>query len=130
MRLEFAVAFAASMLLLSGCLAKPLSAGGAGVALVEGAPVGCERLGEVVGRSGGGMRGDLTSPHDLDLGARNDLRNRAARLGADTVEVVRLEGIVTHSFAGNGRPSAVQATGVAWRCGGRHALVSGTRRAF
>ena len=81
-------------------------------------PEGCQRLGDVVGRSAGGMRGDMSSRHDLDLGARNDLRNRAARLGPDTVELVRLDGIVTHSFAGHARPSAVEAVGVAWR-GGR-----------
>lgn len=126
MRLVLAVAAVSSALLLSGCLAKSLSSAGAGVTLVQSAPAGCERIGEVVGRSGGGMRGDLTSPHDLDLGARNDLRNRAARMGADTVQVLRLDGIVTHSFAGHGRPSVVEATGVAWRCGPRRTAVGGS----
>jgi len=36
--------------------------------------------------------------------------------GADTVQTVGREGIVTHSFAGHARPSQVRHTGVAWRC--------------
>jgi hypothetical protein len=118
MRLPIVIALAASALLLTGCLAKPLSAAGAGVAVVPRAPAGCERLGDVVGRWGGGMRGDVSSIHDLELGARNDLRHRAAQLGADTVQEVRRDDIVTHSFAGHGRPSVVEISGVAWRCRG------------
>jgi len=109
---------AGSALLLAGCMARSLSPAGGRVAVVPEAPPGCERLGDLVGLSHGGMRGDMSSPHDLELGARNDLRNRAARIGADTVQMTGREGIVTHGFAGHARPSQVRHTGVAWRCRG------------
>lgn len=116
MRLRTVLVSAGSALLLFGCMAKALSPAGGRVALVGEVPAGCTRLGEVVGLSPGGMRGDMSSPHDLELGARNDLRNRAAALGADTVQTTAREGIVTHSFAGHARPSQVRQTGVAFRC--------------
>lgn len=117
--MRFPIGFASAGLaaLMAGCMATPLSPAGARVALVGAAPTGCTRLGEVVGLSRGGIRGDASSPHDLELGARNDLLNRAAMLGADTVQATGREGIVTHSFAGHARPSQVRHTGVAWRCG-------------
>lgn len=118
MRLRTVFACAGSALLVAGCMAKSLSPAGAAVSVVSQAPAGCERLGELVGLSPGGMRGDMSSPHDLELGARNDLRNRAALMGADTVQMLGREGIVTHSFAGHARASQVRHTGVAWRCRG------------
>lgn len=117
MRRRTVLTSAGGALLVAGCMATPLSPAGARVALVGAAPAGCTRLGEVVGLSRGGMRGDASSRHDLELGARNDLLNRAAALGADTVQTTGREGIVTHSFAGHARPSQVRHTGVAWRCG-------------
>lgn len=121
MRLRIALACAGSALLLAGCMARTLSPAGAQVVVVPQAPVGCQRMGELVGLSHGGMRGDATSAPDHELGARNDLRNQAALLGADTVQMTGREGIVTHSFAGHARPSQVRHTGVAWRCTGQQA---------
>jgi hypothetical protein len=118
MRIRIVFAGIGSALALAGCMAKSLSPAGSQVAVVSEAPAGCERLGELAGLSPGGMRGDMSSPHDLELGARNDLRNRAALMGADTVQTLGREGIVTHSFAGHARPSQVRHTGVAWRCRG------------
>jgi len=105
--------------LLAGCLAKSLSSGGAQVITVSRAPHGCERLGDVEGRSGGWIRGDVTSRQDLELGARNTLRNDAAKLGADTVQIVHREGVTTQTFAGTGDVNQVRYSGVAWRCGRR-----------
>lgn len=116
LRTVFACAGAALALLLAGCMAKSLSTEGGRVTVVDAAPEGCTRIGDLVGLSHGGMRGDMSSPHDLELGARNDLRNQAARMGADTIQTTGSEGIVTHSFAGHARASQVRHTGVAWRC--------------
>lgn len=110
---------AAALLLLSGCLAKTLSDAGAEVRTTTLAPRGCERVGDVEGLSGGMLRGEVSSPRDLDMGARNELRNRAAELGADTVHIVRREGVTPQTFAGHDSPSQVRYTGVAWRCGSR-----------
>jgi hypothetical protein len=119
MKLRIAFLCAGGALALAGCLAKGLSDAGAGVTTTRQAPRGCARLGEVVGSSGSALRGDLSSPHDLDLGARNDLRNRAAALGADTVQMVRREGVTPQTFAGQSAPTQVRYTGIAWRCAGR-----------
>jgi hypothetical protein len=119
MRFRFVVLGAGSALLLTGCLAKSLSAAGAEVVTTSQAPRSCERIGDVAGSSGGALRGDMSSVRDLELGARNDLRNRAAELGADTVQIVRREGVTPQTFAGHASTSQVRYTGVAWRCGRR-----------
>lgn len=110
-------AVAAAALLLAGCVAKRLSSAGAEVRTVSQPPGRCQRLGEVSGRSGGWVSGDVTSPRDLELGARNDLRNAAARLGADTVQILRREGTSGQTFSGHAAPNVVVYRGVAWRCG-------------
>jgi len=119
MRLRIAVLCTGSALLLAGCMVKSLSEAGADVTTVSQTPRGCERLGDVVGSTGGPLRGEVSSARDLDLGARNDLRNRAAELGADTVQIVRREGVSPQTFAGNSAPSQVRYTGIAWRCARR-----------
>lgn len=118
MRHRTILACAGSALVLSACMAKSLSPDGGRVTVVAEAPADCARLGELVGLSHGGMRGDMSSVHDLEVGARNDLRNQAARIGADTVQLLDSEGVVTHGFAGHARPSQVRHAGVAWHCGG------------
>jgi hypothetical protein len=110
---------ACAALLLSGCVAKSLSNAGSEVITVSQAPRGCERLGDVAGASGGWITGDVTSQRDLDMGARNDLRNAAAKLGADTVQIIRREGVSDRTFAGTSQPNRVHYSGVAWRCGRR-----------
>lgn len=99
------------------CTPKALSDQGEQVLMTHHEPAGCQRLGEVEGSQGGALSGDMTSRKDLDQGARNDLRNRAARLGADTVQIVRREGITPQTFAGSGEAHAVAYRGIAWRCG-------------
>jgi hypothetical protein len=110
---------AGAALLLAGCVAKSLSSEGAEVTMTSKPPRGCERLGDVTGRSGGWLTGDVTSQKDLDAGARNELRNAAAKLGADTVQIVRREGTTAQTFAGHGEPNQVHYSGVAWRCAHR-----------
>lgn len=121
MRIHIAFLCAVAALGPTGCMAKRLSDGGATVTTVSRAPHRCERLGDVAGRSGGMLVGDMTSVRDLDLGARNDLRNRAAKLGADTVQIVHREGVTPDTFAGQSALNEVRFTGVAWRCGNRSA---------
>jgi len=114
--LSLRAGLACAALLLAGCMAKTLSNAGSEVTTLSRAPRGCERLGDVAGASGGWVTGDMTSQRDLDLGARNDLRNAAAKLGADTVQIVRREGASERSFAGTSQPNRVHYSGIAWRC--------------
>ena len=44
-------------------------------------------LGEVVGSQGNVFSGDFTTNENLMLGARNDLRNKAAAMGANVVQI-------------------------------------------
>jgi hypothetical protein len=114
-----AIRTAALALLLASvpACAPTLLPGGAGhVTIVERAPRGCQRLGEVEGGAGGWLTGDFTSSEDLETSARNRLRKRAHALGADTVQIVHREGITAQSFAGASEPRRIRYRGVAWRC--------------
>lgn len=86
---------------LSGCASAVISDQGNKVRLVTTSPAGCEYLGEV----SGDFRGSKTGGFVLDTSefAHVDLKNRAADMGADTVEVLR-----------NGDR---QKSGEAYRCG-------------
>lgn len=88
--------------LFAGCATAELTDGGRKVRFVTTTPHNCEYLGEVSGdfrdsKSGGMVR-------DVEGFAEVDLKNRAAEVGADTVEIMS-----------RGR----QATGEAYRCGRR-----------
>lgn len=76
---------ALAVLTLTACSAVPVSQGGAAVELVSARPAGCKALGEVVGRQGNVFSGDFTSNENLMVGARNDLRNKAAAMGGNVV---------------------------------------------
>ena len=66
---------------LMGCKADQLSGRGAEIVLLYDEPMGCENLGEVVGR-GGGLTGAYSKPSINEESAENDARNQAAERGA------------------------------------------------
>ena len=73
---------------MSGCAAIPTTPEGVKVELVNDRPTGnCKALGEAIGSQGNWFTGDVTSNADLMLGARNDLRNKAAAMGGNVVHV-------------------------------------------
>jgi hypothetical protein len=98
------------------CTPKRLTDAGEEVVIVHRAPTGCQRLGEIEARQGGAVIGDFTSARDLEDGARNELRNRAAKLGANTVQIVKRDGMSRQQFAGSSDPNEVSFVGVGWRC--------------
>ncbi len=74
--------------LLIGCSAIPMTRGGGSVELVTEKPSGnCKPLGDAIGSQGNWFTGDYTSNENLLMGARNDLRNKAAQMGGNTVWV-------------------------------------------
>jgi hypothetical protein len=86
------VATAGSLLALSGCAHASLSSQGAGVATSSGTaaeegydPSSCQSLGFIVGK-GGGFGGAWMSNDALIEAAMNDLRNKAAALGANYIK--------------------------------------------
>ena len=96
----------------TGCKTADLSPAGAEVAASRNAPPpGCTPVGYLTGKGGGTFGGDLISNEDLIEYALNDLRNKAAGVGANYVQ---------HDppglGSGDGTTTSVTITGTAYRC--------------
>ncbi|MEZ5706009.1 MAG: DUF4156 domain-containing protein [Burkholderiaceae bacterium] len=65
-----------------GCATTETTSKGATVEIVTERPTGCRLLGEAVGKQGNAFTGDFISNENLMIGARNDLKNKAAAMGA------------------------------------------------
>lgn len=74
------------ILFFSGCAAIPLNPGASAVRLVKTDPgKECRFLGEAAGHQGGG---GYASDINKETGARNDLKNKAAKMGGNTVAIL------------------------------------------
>ena len=74
---------------LSACAAIPATPTGEKVQLVTEKPANtCNFLGEVVGSQGNFITGRYTPNENLLVGSRNDIRNKAAALGGNVVQVI------------------------------------------
>lgn len=83
----FVIAFLA--LALNACASIEVSPQAARVITSPNAPPkGCKYLGQVVGNQGNFFTGGFTSNRNLEEGAMNDLKNRAANLGANYVQLI------------------------------------------
>ena len=83
------------------------------------APKGCKYLGEVTGNQGNFFTGGFTSNKNLEQGARNDLRNQAAAMGANYVQIVTTRGGNTGSYNqgfGSAEQTNVTYAGNAYSC--------------
>jgi hypothetical protein len=97
---------------LPGCLTTSLSDGGAKVAVSRNpAPAGCAPAGYVTGEGGGTFGGEYISNDDLIEYAMNDLRNKAADLGANFIQQDPPQ-----LGSGRGTTTTVTITGTAYRC--------------
>lgn len=75
--------------LLSSCAATKLSPEAQKVVISPNkAPKGCKFLGMVQGAQGDFFRGSFTSNKNLEQGAFNDMRNKAAALGGNYVQLL------------------------------------------
>lgn len=78
-----------TVLFFSGCAATPVRGSSTRVRLTNQEPgEHCEYLGDVVGNQGDAFSGSFTSNENLEIGARNDMKNKAADLGANVVHVL------------------------------------------
>lgn len=102
-------------LALSACAAKQAIPGAERVELVNDLPdiENCEFLGEVVGSQGNWFTGDVTSNKNLVIGARNELRNEAYKLGANVVYVQDLKNTNAYGSMGTTNTTGV---GKAYKC--------------
>lgn len=94
-------------ILISGCASIQVDPQAARIiSSPNPAPKGCKYLGQVVGNQGNFFTGGFTSNANLEEGAMNDLRNKAAKLGANYVQLVTnragVTGSTTGSFGSNG----------------------------
>lgn len=100
---------------LTACAAKQPLPGAERVELVNTQPNidKCQYLGEVAGTQGNWFTGDLTPNKNLVIGARNELRNEAFKLGANIVYVQDLQN--TNSFGSLGTTNTT-GIGKAYKC--------------
>jgi len=107
-------AVAAVALFATGCSTPALSPQGASVAVSRNpAPATCTAAGYIVGEGGGTFGGAWVSNDDLVNYAMNDLRNKAANLGATYVQ-----SDPPQLGSGKGTTTTVTITGTAYRCSG------------
>lgn len=96
--------------LVSACTYAELSRAGTAVRITDGAPPGCQNLGVVIGKGGGGG-GLFVANESLVEYAMNDARNKASALGATHVTL-------SPPQLGGGKDGTTSATvtGFAYRC--------------
>ena len=103
--------------LLAGCAAKPLQPGADRIFVTRNPPPEeCRFLGEVRGAQGHFWTAEFTSDAELSAGARNELRNRAAALGANyvTIETERYSDNTADDSLGGTYAAVI--VGNAWHC--------------
>ena len=100
-----------TVVLLAGCAAKTVAPQSTHVLVTPNkAPSNCRFIGMIQGDQGNWFTGPWTPNKNLEQGAMNDLRNKAAALGANYVELVTNRASGTGSaFEGSG---SMQQTGV------------------
>lgn len=104
------------LLQIVGCSAITLEPGAEKVRIVRTEPgKECEYLGEVTGDQGGWLTGGLTSNANLETGALNDLKNKAAKMGGNLVLIITDRAGST-SYKGDSRQTNVVITGSVYRC--------------
>lgn len=104
---------------IAGCSAANLESGAQSVRVVTNEPQGCEYLGEVTGSQGDFFTGAFTSNANLETGARNDMKNQASKLGANTVQLLTNRAGQTGSVgqgSGSMEQTNVTYTGAAYKC--------------
>lgn len=105
--------------ILVGCAAVEMEPGAQQVRLVTNEPQGCQYLGEVTGNQGDLFTGGFTSNANLETGARNDMKNKAYKMGANTVQLLTNRAGQTGSFgqgSGSMEQTNVTYTGIAYKC--------------
>ncbi|MDH5553373.1 MAG: DUF4156 domain-containing protein [Nitrosomonas sp.] len=103
------------VLILNGCSAISVKPEANQVMIVTEKPDHdrCEFLGEVSGSQGNWLTGGYTSDENLIMGARNDLRNAAYKLGGNTVHVQHVSNSGRHEASGTSSSTII---GNAYNC--------------
>ena len=99
--------------LFGGCAAIPLAPEAMKVEIAREAPKNCKKLGDVVGTQGSWFTGDYTSNKNLMIGARNDLRNQAHKMGGNVVVIENTSNATSAINVGTNNTTVV---GTAYLC--------------
>lgn len=106
-----------ALFMLAGCAATKLKPEGQHVIITTTEPgKDCEYLGVVTGSQGNAISGTFTSNEDLETGALNDLRNKAAELGGNILLILTQRAGQTTDEGGAGRQTNVTITANVYRC--------------
>jgi len=103
----------------SGCSATHIRSGAEKVRVTNIEPTGCQYLGDITGNQGNWLTGGYTSNENLETGARNDLKNKAAKMGGNVVALLaQRAGQTGSAFHGSGQNSQTNVTfsGNVYRC--------------
>jgi Domain of unknown function (DUF4156) len=105
---------------LTGCSAVPLASGSERVRLTTAEPgKECKFLGDATGNQGNFISGVWTSNENLETGARNSLKNKAASMGGNTVLILTQRAGQTGGlgqFVGSSQQTNVTVSGNVYRC--------------
>jgi hypothetical protein len=109
-----------AFVLIGGCAATPLDPGAELVRVTHIEPTGgCKFLGDVTGSQGNSVTGQYTTNANLETGARNDLKNKAAKLGGNLVVIITERPGLSGNFGLEGplvHQTSVILTGSVYRC--------------
>jgi hypothetical protein len=87
-----------TLLTITGCASVELESGADNVLVSpEKPPKGCKYLGQATGNQGNFFTGAYTSNKNLESGSMNDLRNQAAKKGANYIQMLTNRAGVTGS---------------------------------
>lgn len=109
----------AGFIFLAGCAANELKPGAEKVRFTQMEPKGCRYLGEVTGNQGNFFTGGWTSNENLETGARNDLKNKAAEMGGNVVLLLTNRAGQTGNYSGGwggGSQTNVAMSATVYRC--------------
>jgi len=103
--------------MLSGCSAIQVMPEAAGIEIVNEPPNKkmCKFLGEIAGSQGNWFTGDFTSNENLVIGARNELRNKAYKLGGNVVYIQDMKNTSAWGSLGTTNTTAI---GKVYKCAG------------
>ena len=115
------VLFVSLVLCLTACQAVKLDPVAQKVRLTNNEPgKECEFLGDVTGNQGDFFTGSFTSNADLETGARNDIKNKAAGMGGNTVYILTQRagqtGSYNNGYGGSTAQTNVTISGNVYRC--------------
>ena len=106
-----------ALLIIVGCSATTLTQDGQKVRITTIEPgKDCTYLGVVTGSQGDAISGIITSNENMETGALNDLRNKAAALGGNTIFILTNRAGQTTDKGGAGRQTNVTMSANVYRC--------------